>query len=171
MSNIELLPPACCYSYRWDSLPQQPGPAPEEPEPEPEPEPERPQPASGSAPGPGPGRVRQPGPREAWCEDAARAAFRSTDADDAGWIPCGSLGAALSMAGTPVAPAEATMLLARIESEREDADYLQVDEFCRLARWVSEGLCGAAHSAPASPVVAPTIAAPLAQPPLAPELD
>ena len=41
------------------------------------------------------------------------------------------------------------MLLARIESEREDADYLQVDEFCRLARWVSEGLCGAVHSAPA----------------------
>ena len=150
MPSIELLPPTCCYSYRWDSLPQQPGAPPEEPEPEPEPQQPAPQPASGPLPGPGPGRARELGPRGAWCEDAARAAFRSTDADDAGWIPCASLGAALSRAGTPVAPAEATQLLARIESEREDADYLQVDEFCRLARWVSEGLCGAAHGAPAS---------------------
>lgn len=136
----EYVPPPCEYvAVWWDSLPNNAAAAAdgasarsqrlETPEPEPEPQPERQStPAAlGSAPQP-------------WCEDSARAAFRRADEYEAGWLSPDCVPAMLEQLGWAVTSAQAALLFARMEANREDADYIQVNEFCQLARWASEGV-------------------------------
>jgi hypothetical protein len=122
-------------------------------QPEPEPEPQR-QPERQPEPEPEPEQAA-PGAsrRRPWCEDTARAAFRRADEDEIGWLRPDAVPTLLAALGWHVTAAQASLLLSRIEADREDADYLQVDEFCKLARWASEGV-GADATASSEPAAA-----------------
>lgn len=156
----ERVPPPCEYVAAWwgssnnaaaagapEHSPQletrQPAPASgPEPKRQPEPEPKRqpePEPEPQSMPSHSVSAMLE-SPRQPWCEDSARAAFRRADEDEAGWLAPDCVPAMLEKLGWPVTHAQAAVLLARMEDDREDADYIQVNEFCQLARWASDGV-------------------------------
>lgn len=112
-------------------------------EPEPESEPVR------------PAAVLEPSRQLSWCEDSARAAFRRVDEDEAGWITPDCVPTMLEELGWAVTHAQASLLFARMQADREDAEFIHVDEFCRIARWASEGVDADATASPPESGVAP----------------
>ena len=143
----EGVPPPCEYvAAYWASSHQAAGAAQlaTEPEPEPEPEPESeldPEPVR-------PGVMLGASPQSSWCEASARAAFRRADEDEAGWITPGCVPTMLEELGWAVTHAQAALLFARMSADREDAEFIHVDEFCRIARWASEGVDADAIASP-----------------------
>ena len=79
-------------------------------------------------------------------EEQARAAFYEVDEHEAGWLDDAGVGRALALCGYATGPGagaciswdQAQRLLESMEADREDADYICVTEFCRLARMVHD---------------------------------
>eukprot|EP01047_Picozoa_sp_COSAG01_P001230 COSAG01_NODE_26_length_36857_cov_31.426166_35_plen_179_part_00 len=83
-----------------------------------------------------------------WDEEQARAAFCDADEDEAGWMDDAGVARALALCGYAIIGTgggegciswgRVQGLLDSMEADREDADYICVTEFCRLARMVHD---------------------------------
>jgi hypothetical protein len=75
--------------------------------------------------------------------EAARTVFRTIDEDEIGWMDADGIAHGLALFGYPtsgdgarISADKVEVLLGGMDDEREDVDFITIDEFCRLCRTV-----------------------------------